>query len=38
MYRRSLEIYERLAKANPAQFEPNLAMTRINLNYFYETV
>ena len=26
MYLRSLEIYERLAKTNPAQFEPNLTM------------
>ena len=26
IYLRLIEIYERLAKANPAQFEPNLAM------------
>jgi len=38
MYRRSLEIYERLAKTNPAQFEPDLASTMMNLGAFYYTV
>ena len=35
MYLRSLEIRERLAKANPAQFEPELAGTLGNLSWFY---
>ncbi|MFN0036186.1 MAG: hypothetical protein ACKVUS_14075, partial [Saprospiraceae bacterium] len=35
MYLRSLEIRERLAKANPAQFEPGLALTLGNLSSFY---
>ena len=38
MYLRSLDIYERLAKANPAQFEPYLAATAMNLGIFYRTV
>ena len=38
MYLRSLEIYERLAKSNPAQFEPNLAKTCMHLGNFYSDV
>ncbi len=38
MYLRSLDIYERLAKSNPAQFEPDLAMTAMNLGNFYSNV
>jgi len=38
MYLRSLDIYERLAKANPAQFEPDLARTAMNLGNFYSDV
>jgi len=38
MYLRSLEIFERLAKANPAQFEPDLALMAMNLGIFYKTV
>ncbi len=38
MYLRALEIYERLAKANPVQFEPNLATTAMNLGVFYKAV
>ncbi|MBV6441637.1 MAG: hypothetical protein EPGJADBJ_03323 [Saprospiraceae bacterium] len=38
MYLRSLEIRERLAASNPAQFEPGLAMTAMNLGIFYEAV
>ena len=38
MYLRSLEIHQRLAKANPAQFDPNLAATLMNLGLFYTTV
>ena len=37
MYLRSLDIYERLAKSNPAQFEPDLAGTCMNLGNFYYT-
>jgi len=36
-YLRSLEIYERLAKNNPAQFEPDLARMVMNLGNFYYT-
>ena len=35
MYLRSLDIYERLAKANPEQFEPDLARTAMSLGNFY---
>jgi tetratricopeptide (TPR) repeat protein len=35
MYLRALEIYERLAKSNPAQFEPDLARAAGNLSFFY---
>ncbi|MFN0036185.1 MAG: tetratricopeptide repeat protein [Saprospiraceae bacterium] len=35
MYLRSLDICERLAKSNPAQFEPELAATAMNLGVFY---
>ena len=35
MYLRSLEIYERLAKSSPAQFEPGLANTLGSLSFFY---
>jgi len=38
MYLRAFEISERLAKANPAQFEPDLATTLVNLGVFYQTV
>lgn len=38
MYLRSLEIRERLAKSNPAQFEPDLARTAMNLGLFYSDV
>ncbi|MBC7777311.1 MAG: tetratricopeptide repeat protein [Phycisphaerae bacterium] len=38
MYLRSLEIYERLAKSNPAQFERGLALTAMNLGVFYNDV
>ena len=38
MYLRSLEIYERLAKSNPAQFETNLAKTCMHLGNFYSDV
>ncbi len=34
MYLRSLDIRERLAKSNPAQFEPDLAFTLNNFGYF----
>ncbi|MBP6825478.1 MAG: tetratricopeptide repeat protein [Saprospiraceae bacterium] len=35
MYLRSLDIYERLAKSNPAQFEPDLARICMGLGVFY---
>ena len=35
-YLQSLEIYTRLAQQNPAQFEPDLALTLNNLGVFYE--
>jgi tetratricopeptide (TPR) repeat protein len=38
MYLRSLEIFERLAKTNPAQFELDLAALAKNLGKFYYTV
>jgi tetratricopeptide (TPR) repeat protein len=31
LYLRALDIYERLAKTNPVQFEPDLARTAMNL-------
>lgn len=38
MYLRSLEIYERLAKSSPIQFEPDLAKICVNLGIFYKNV
>jgi len=38
VYLRSLDIYERLAASNPAQFEPDLAKITMNLGNFYATV
>jgi len=38
MYLRSLDIYARLALASPAQFEPDLARTAMNLGNFYSDV
>ncbi len=35
MHLRSLEIYDRLAKSNPAKFEADLARTTMNLGSFY---
>ena len=38
MFLRSLDIYERLAKSNPAQFEPDLASTCMRLGNVYSDV
>ena len=35
-YLQSLDIYARLSKSNPQQFEPSFGLTQINLGLFYQ--
>ena len=37
-YLKSLDIYTRLSKSNPQQFEPYLATTAMNLGNYYQTI